>query len=773
MLETLEPRILLATDIVGIDRDVLIAGLDAAAGTNDLVGWLNSVDQHNRLAQPLAVTGQVIGAELDSAAAVKLGLVDPLIHPATGFLNTATRSDDDLVAHLTSGALDGTVGGYEFQIVSAAGGYSGDELSLDVVLRAIKPDVEFTADFGAAGDSIGLDVANQLTATGTVDYTLDLDLTFGVNPDDEFFVVVHAFDASATVDEAVELVADSSAPGAATLQADVALQLTINGADSFILSVPKDGNTADSQDLVDALNDSLNSTLATSSFAARVVAEDRSGTLALVSQSGEIHSIQLQGGHELGFDEATIATGPISGGSQCTVDCRHGLQLGFVELPLIGRSLGQLVDVGGVLDQAFVQPLADATSGYLSTASQPTRLGVEAALQGVGGTFGELTILPPTGVSSSLAAGGDRVEFSLQMTAEQLRDWRFNLGDQGLDLGLMFLDEIPDELLGTFTLDLTFGVNLSALPGEQDAFFVRFNQPATVDVAILGNATTVNGAAGVLGIQGDLTNILLDADLSIDLNSSPSAFNVTGAELNDTPIDQLVTRAATGNTIGGNVPLSVLPGVSGFSGGVSVGLSHSDIFDGMPLNVTGNNYEPFAAFDVITAGGLLGQLENLAEWFDQFEQASLAQTIPLTATTSFADVSDLSGAFTAQVLDPLRTIPAEEDAPTTVAFETVQQMLGPLGISGSYNHASREFLFDVTASSAAVATSEQAGIQFDIGSLTQITTDDTADLTSNSQSTLSVGLVMRPLGENNLVHWLRTRLLARERRCRVSIAGRV
>ena len=290
-----------------------------------MVGWLNSVDQHNRLAQPLAVTGQAIGAELDSAAAVKLGLVDPLIHPVTGFLNTATRSDDDLVAHLTSGALDGTVGGYEFQIVSAAGGYSGDELSLDVVLRAIKPDVKFTANFGAAGDSIGLDVAHQLTATGIVDYTLDLDLTFGVNPDDEFFVVVHAFDASATVDEAVELVADSSAPGAATLQADVALQLTINGADSFILSVPKDGNTADSQDLVDALNDSLNSTLATSSVAARVGAEDRSGTLALVSQSGEIHSIQLQGGHELGFDEGTIATGPISGGSQCTVDCRHGL----------------------------------------------------------------------------------------------------------------------------------------------------------------------------------------------------------------------------------------------------------------------------------------------------------------------------------------------------------------------------------------------------------------------------------------------------------------
>ncbi len=144
----LEPRILLATDIIGIDRDVLIAGLDDSAGTNDLVGWLNSVDQHHRLAKPLAVTGKAIGTELDSAAAFKLGLVDPLVHPTTGFLNTATRTDDDLIAHLNSGALNGTIGGYNFEIVSAAGGYGGDELSIDIALRATKQNVAFTFDFG-------------------------------------------------------------------------------------------------------------------------------------------------------------------------------------------------------------------------------------------------------------------------------------------------------------------------------------------------------------------------------------------------------------------------------------------------------------------------------------------------------------------------------------------------------------------------------------------------------------------------------------------------
>ncbi len=553
-----------------------------------------------------------------------------------------------------------------------------------------------------------MEVANQVGATGFVDYTLNLDLTFGVNPSNQFFVVVHEFAAAASVKEIVERVAESPAPTAGTLGADVALQLTINDSESFLLKVSQDANTADVQDLVDALNDSLNMTLAGSSFAGSVVAEDRSGTLAFISQSGEIHSLQLQGGQELGFAEATIATGPIRGGSQCTVDCRHGLELGFVEmdldggaiwldaviytaadhgvdsrldiselgassaqlksqivqatageinltlplnpnlsdllidgsptirfvtanpfkadnlpistddlqqvddlnaqavsafidglqslaslgdqidttgemsvqLPLIDQSLGELVDVGGILNQALVQPLAEATAGYLSATSQPTRSGIEAALQGIGGTYGELTILPPTGVSSSLSADGDRVEFSLQMTAQQLRDWRVNLGDQGLDLGVLFLDEIPDALLGTFVLDLTFGVDLNALPGEQEAFFVRFNQPATVDVAVQASTTSVDGVVGVLGVQADLTNVLLDASLSIDLNSIPSGANVTGAELKDTTADQLVTLSSTGNMIGGSMPISVLSGVSGFAGGASLGLSQPAIFDG-------------------------------------------------------------------------------------------------------------------------------------------------------------------------------------------------
>ncbi len=76
-------------------------------------------------------------------------------------------------------------------------------------------------------------------------------------------------------------------------------------------------------------------------------------------------------------------------------------------------------------------------------------------------------------------------------------------------------------------------------------------------------------------------------------------------------------------------------------------------------------------------------------------------------------------------------------------------MLALLGATGSYDHASREFTFDVTAASASSSISQQAGIQFDMGSLTKVTTEDLANLTSSGETALTVGFVMRPLGENS------------------------
>ena len=69
-------------------------GLDAAENDNDLVGWLDTLAQHDQLSASLAVTNQAIGAELDPATAVRLGLVEPL---SSLLSRSGPHTDGDIV----------------------------------------------------------------------------------------------------------------------------------------------------------------------------------------------------------------------------------------------------------------------------------------------------------------------------------------------------------------------------------------------------------------------------------------------------------------------------------------------------------------------------------------------------------------------------------------------------------------------------------------------------------------------------------------------------
>ena len=132
LLETLEPRLLLdGTQLTLADRNALLAGLDAAGSNSDLAGWLDTLAHHGQLSEPLAITNQSIGTELDPATAVRLGFIEPLAALLTPL---DTHTDVDIVDFLRDDVRDGIVGVYDFEIVSADGGFVGQRLSFDVVL---------------------------------------------------------------------------------------------------------------------------------------------------------------------------------------------------------------------------------------------------------------------------------------------------------------------------------------------------------------------------------------------------------------------------------------------------------------------------------------------------------------------------------------------------------------------------------------------------------------------------------------------------------------
>ncbi len=374
--EALEPRLVLnGMPLTTADRDNLLSGLDAVGSDNDLAGWLDTLAHHGQLSTPLAIIDQSIGANVDPAAAVRLGFIQPLAALLTP-LDTQTDVDDvDIVNFLNDDLRDGIVGVYDFEVVSADGGFAGERLAFDVVLRATREDVAFTTTFGVTGDALGLSITNDAAATGSADYTLNFDFSFGVDESDAFFAEIHQLDMSAAVDETAELVASSPAPPAGTLAADVELRLVVNGQDSISWTVPAAGNVGSTSNLAAQMNSRLSAALSGTPWANGVTVEERGSNLAFVASDGGIHSLQLMGGDVLGFDSNTIAQGPI----------QSSLEYGLLGLNVEGGALSLTAGVTSVVDHGpdgvlTTNELGVGAAGLSSQVVQTTRGSLDASL---------------------------------------------------------------------------------------------------------------------------------------------------------------------------------------------------------------------------------------------------------------------------------------------------------------------------------------------------------------------------------------------------------
>ncbi len=346
--ESLEQRLVLSGDpITDVQRDALLAGLDAPGTENDLAGWLERLSSGQPINTPLAVTNQSIGEQLDPAEALRLGFIQPL----AGWLSPLdTQTDQDLVAFLNDDLRDGIVGVYDLEILSAEGGLNAGTLAFDVVLRATRSDLTFTAEFGPAAGEQALQIANTAAVGGLVDYTLDFGFTLGVDEQDQFFAIVQQLEMSAEVEEVAAIQATNPAPAAGSIASAVDLRLVINGDEIIHWSVPAEANLGQTDELAAAMTTQLAAALAPTPYAGDVVVEDRAGMLAILSTSGKITSLELNGGEILGFAPDARGTGPLAADAA----------LGFLDVDIVGGALRVDASVNTQVDHG--------ADGHLSTA---------------------------------------------------------------------------------------------------------------------------------------------------------------------------------------------------------------------------------------------------------------------------------------------------------------------------------------------------------------------------------------------------------------------
>ena len=104
--------------------------------------------------------------------------------------------------------------------------------------------------------------------------------------------------------------------------------------------------------------------------------------------------------------------------------------------------------------------------------------------------------------------------------------------------------------------------------------------------------------------------------------------------------------------------------MSGFTLSPTLTLSDADVFDGGDLSVVAAEFDEVGAFNALSGTGLLGVLDGLGQWLEQFRASdAMAREVPLTEGVTVGQLVDLEGAYRAAVIDNLQS-QADPDAPT-------------------------------------------------------------------------------------------------------------
>ena len=396
-----------------------------------------------------------------------------------------------------------------------------------------------------------------------------------------------------------------------------------------------------------------------------------------------------------------------------------GAGLVGTDLFLIGGSIGEFLDIGGILGSRLAQP----ATALLAATPTPTLDALAGVLAGASGVVGDLDYSAIVGTRRL----GNELLLDVALTAQRTTlDVALDLGP---DIGaLLSAPGLTGDLVTGLDWTFTVGVDLAQLPSPGDAFFGRFATPlsARADVALPAAAFAVQ--AGFLGldvgtVNGNDSAIALAADVAVTVVHPDAAGGVNLGELQVTPVDTLTAQAGTAVV---DIDLFALAqgGIAGIADDplnpATISFS-DDLFDAVDA-VFSNNFAALSILDFQNTGPaqMRALLNAFGDVLGSFEASTaLRDRIPLSADTTLADVANLQDLFTATFLDPLESPPAIDGDLPTPNFDTIQEMAAGLGSAISnvaYDRVGHFLTFDLAASADPGPTTDTINL-IDLGAL--------------------------------------------------------
>ena len=706
------------------------------SGIENLVGAAGNEDTFV-FADGGSLSGLIEGGDAGfDTLVVNYSTVDTLVYDATGPDSGTITADGNSIAFV--GLEPVTVTGTKALIVNVnsspadltlqvnggtleIGGATMETITTDLDVDSVTINFGDYADSLTIGDTTGFDL-NKLTVNGgdgddTIAISRDADMTLiddGLTVGTETIILDGIESATLTGGGAGNAFVVNDWSGEATLGG-------LGGDDSYAFGVGGWGDVT----VTDA---SGSATLNFSGFAgALTLASTGSPAVAGTITSGTDYTLTYGGGAVFATNIAVLTSATnedfMTDGLDALADFGdrlddHG-RLGEDLFVLADRSIGDYLDLGGILRDQLAEPIA----AFLADGDGQTLDELVAFLKGLGGS-GNLSFLAVDTVATREATGSLSLDLALEAT-RTLSEVEFSLGPDIAEKLTV------DDLTGTLTTGFAWDLTLFS-DGHRVNFTDDLNVTADIDQALdfdayagflglhfdgasaitlvadvtVGTTTALGSdvptlALGDLDLSG-LVSSDADADVSIDLyGTAPGITGITDTTVANISFSDDLFWAIRGTVTGATdttVTIDANPALANDAaaerlirivrdgegendaeadGQVRLILSNVGnvltvdgewgyIPDGEAYEIINDFTDNFddlgiSDFYLTNAGTVTGQLQQFRDFLTILEAKALGYPLPLTQGTALDDLMDLDALVQQEVIDLLKLSPYTED----------------------------------------------------------------------------------------------------------------
>ncbi len=405
------------------------------------------------------------------------------------------------------------------------------------------------------------------------------------------------------------------------------------------------------------------------------------------------------------------------------------------DIPGVGTTIGQAIDLAGVLQSRIVAPV----TAYLDFAGTQTTDGVIAALESV---LGAGTV---TGDRY-----GDEIRFDVVLDhTRQLADRPFALGATAGGLALTAGVDGTIDVQADLDLNFSFGVNLADGLAPEERFFIRVND---FKAGASANATLdFDLAVGFLGAHVTGGTFVLNALLDVNIVNpdNDAQGHITLSELLGTTVEGLVDPTVVSGTLTGNLPVAVQALGSFDAGNAAVTLNAANIFTAPPVvAVTGTLAEDITNFGRAQPEAILQVLNQVAAWLNGLRSSDAFEAvIPLADSRTFGEVLRFAEGFTSGLIDQLKNADGVATFATAQAFaERLSTLLGlpPAAINAAYNTSTNQLTFFLRLQSAFAASTSPIEFDLNLAPLGGISTSSVLSIDASGAVQFVLGFDLSP-----------------------------